>query len=108
MTVSVVAPDLIASHGLTADEYDRIVAIIGREPNLVELGMFGAMWSEHCSYKSSRVHLAGLPTEGPRILQGPGRTRAFSTSGMVWRWSLRWKVTTTHLSLSRIRGLPQA
>lgn len=72
MTVSVVSPDLITSHGLTADEYDRIVAIIGREPNLVELGMFGAMWSEHCSYKSSRVHLATLPTEGPGILQGPG------------------------------------
>lgn len=72
MTVSVMSPDLIASHGLTTDEYDRIVAMIGREPNLVELGMFGAMWSEHCSYKSSRVHLATLPTEGPRILQGPG------------------------------------
>lgn len=72
MTVSAVSPDLIASHGLTADEYDRIGTIIGREPNLVELGMFGAMWSEHCSYKSSRVHLATLPTEGPRILQGPG------------------------------------
>ena len=72
MTVSVMSPDLIASHSLTTDEYDRIVAIIGREPNLVELGMFGAMWSEHCSYKSSRVHLATLPTEGPRILQGPG------------------------------------
>ncbi|NJD68551.1 MAG: phosphoribosylformylglycinamidine synthase II, partial [candidate division NC10 bacterium] len=72
MTVSVMSADLIASHGLTADEYERIAAIIGREPNLVELGMFGAMWSEHCSYKSSRVHLATLPTIGPRILQGPG------------------------------------
>ena len=72
MTVSVISPDLIASHSLTTDEYDRITTIIGREPNLVELGMFGAMWSEHCSYKSSRVHLATLPTEGPRILQGPG------------------------------------
>lgn len=72
MTVSAISPDLIASHSLTADEYDRITTIIGREPNLVELGMFGAMWSEHCSYKSSRVHLATLPTEGPRILQGPG------------------------------------
>jgi len=72
MTASVISPDLIASHGLTTEEYDRIVAMIGREPNPVELGMFGAMWSEHCSYKSSRVHLATLPTEGPRILQGPG------------------------------------
>src|SRR5574337_389214 len=72
MTASVVSPDLVESHGLTAEEYDRIVAIIGREPNLVELGMFGAMWSEHCRYKSSRVHLAPLPTEGARVLQGPG------------------------------------
>src|SRR5574337_1223534 len=80
MTVSVMSPDLIASHGLTTDEYDRIVAIIGREPNLVELGMFGAMWSEHCSYKSSRVHLATLPTEGPRILQGPGENAGWGSS----------------------------
>jgi len=72
MTISVISPDLVESHGLTVEEYDRILAILGREPNLVELGMFGAMWSEHCSYKSSRVHLATLPTEGPRVLQGPG------------------------------------
>jgi phosphoribosylformylglycinamidine synthase len=73
MTTSVViSPDLVESHGLTTDEYDRIMAMLGREPNLVELGMFSAMWSEHCSYKSSRVHLATLPTEGPRVLQGPG------------------------------------
>ncbi|MBZ0160396.1 phosphoribosylformylglycinamidine synthase subunit PurL [Candidatus Methylomirabilis sp.] len=72
MTASVISPDLVESHGLTVEEYDRILAILGREPNLVELGMFGAMWSEHCSYKSSRVHLATLPTEGPRVLQGPG------------------------------------
>ena len=66
MTVSVISPDLIASHSLTTDEYDRITTIIGREPNLVELGMFGAMWSEHCSYKSSRVHLATLPPDTSR------------------------------------------
>ena len=59
-------------HGLTLDEYDRIVALVGREPNLTELGLFSVMWSEHCSYKSSRVHLRTLPTEGPRVLQGPG------------------------------------
>ena len=62
----------IAEHGLTADEYQRVLAILGREPNLTELGIFSVMWSEHCSYKSSRVHLRTLPTEGPRVLQGPG------------------------------------
>jgi phosphoribosylformylglycinamidine synthase len=59
-------------HGLTRDEYARIVARLGREPNLTELGLFSVMWSEHCSYKSSRVHLKTLPTDGPRVLQGPG------------------------------------
>ncbi len=59
-------------HGITPDEYDRIVALVGREPNLTELGLFSVMWSEHCSYKSSRVHLKTLPTEGPRVVQGPG------------------------------------
>jgi phosphoribosylformylglycinamidine synthase len=59
-------------HGLNPDEYERIVGFLGREPNLTELGMFSVMWSEHCSYKSSRVHLRTLPTEGPQVLQGPG------------------------------------
>ncbi len=64
--------DLIAQHNLTDDEYKKIVVILGREPNLTELGMFSVMWSEHCSYKSSRVHLKKLPTTGPRVVQGPG------------------------------------
>ena len=59
-------------HGVTADEYDRICQLMGREPNLTELGIFSVMWSEHCSYKSSRVHLKTLPTSGSRVLQGPG------------------------------------
>src|SRR6266566_5728690 len=63
---------LIAQHGLTAEEFDRVVAFLGREPNLTELGIFSVMWSEHCSYKSSRVHLRTLPTDGPQVLQGPG------------------------------------
>ena len=65
-------PETIAAHGLTPDEYQRIVAILGRHPNLLELGIFSVMWSEHCSYKSSRIHLRTLPTAGPRVLQGPG------------------------------------
>jgi phosphoribosylformylglycinamidine synthase subunit PurL len=59
-------------HGITPEEYERIRTLLGREPNLTELGMFSVMWSEHCSYKSSRVHLRTLPTEGPRVVQGPG------------------------------------
>jgi phosphoribosylformylglycinamidine synthase II len=62
----------VAQHGLTREEYARIVDLLGREPNLTELGLFSVMWSEHCSYKSSRVHLRTLPTEGAGVLQGPG------------------------------------
>ena len=67
----VITKDLIAQHGLSDDEYKKIVEILGRDPNLTELGMFAVMWSEHCSYKSSRVHLKRLPTSGPRVVQGP-------------------------------------
>ena len=63
---------LLERHGLTREEFDRIVGFLGREPNLTELGIFSVMWSEHCSYKSSRVHLKTLPTTGPQVLQGPG------------------------------------
>ena len=65
-------PKVLERHGLKPEEYDRIVQFMGREPNLTELGIFSVMWSEHCSYKSSRVHLKTLPTEGPQVLQGPG------------------------------------
>jgi phosphoribosylformylglycinamidine synthase len=64
--------ETLARHGLTPDEYARIVDLLGREPNPTELGLFSVMWSEHCSYKSSRIHLRQLPTTGPRVVQGPG------------------------------------
>src|SRR5436853_5431822 len=67
-----ITPALIAAHGLTPEEYERIKALIGREPSLTELGIFSAMWNEHCSYKSSKVHLRGLPTKAPWVIQGPG------------------------------------
>jgi len=67
-----VTPELVTAHGLTAEEYEKIVGILGRAPNFTELGVFSVMWSEHCSYKSSRVYLKNLPTEGPHVLQGPG------------------------------------
>ncbi|AUH34536.1 phosphoribosylformylglycinamidine synthase subunit PurL [Paracoccus tegillarcae] len=67
-----ITPDLIASHGLKPDEYDRILEIIGREPTFTELGIFSAMWNEHCSYKSSKKWLRTLPTTGPQVICGPG------------------------------------
>ena len=63
---------VLERHGIKPDEYDRILQLLGREPNLLELGLFSVMWSEHCSYKSSRVHLKTLPTTGARVVQGPG------------------------------------
>ncbi len=72
MTEPEITPDLIAAHGLKPDEYDRILEIIGREPTFTELGIFSAMWNEHCSYKSSKIHLRKLPTEGPQVICGPG------------------------------------
>ena len=64
--------DIISEHGLTPDEYYKVTEILGRNPNLVELGIFSVMWSEHCSYKSSRVWLSTLPTKNKRVIQGPG------------------------------------
>src|SRR5271170_3333174 len=66
------SPEVAADHGLTPEEYARIQKILGRDPNITELGIFSVMWSEHCSYKSSRVHLRRLPTQGKHVVQGPG------------------------------------
>jgi phosphoribosylformylglycinamidine synthase len=67
-----ITPALVAEHGLKPDEYQRLLQLIGRVPSFTELGIFSAMWNEHCSYKSSKVHLRTLPTEGPQVIQGPG------------------------------------
>lgn len=67
-----ITPEVIATHQLTASEYEKILSLLGREPTLTELGIFSVMWSEHCSYKSSRIHLKKLPTRGKHVLQGPG------------------------------------
>lgn len=69
---SAITADVVAQHGLSADEYARVLRALGREPNLVELGIFSVMWSEHCSYKSSRIHLKKLPTQAPWVICGPG------------------------------------
>ena len=64
-TPSPITPEVVAAHGLSEDEYANVLHALGREPNLLELGIFSVMWSEHCSYKSSRLHLKKLPTEAP-------------------------------------------
>lgn len=69
---SQITPEVVAQHGLSPEEYERVLNALGREPNLVELGIFSVMWSEHCSYKSSRLHLKKLPTEAPWVICGPG------------------------------------
>ncbi|MFZ5795403.1 MAG: phosphoribosylformylglycinamidine synthase subunit PurL [Sphingomonas sp.] len=67
-----ITPEIVAQHGLSPEEYERVLHAMGREPNLTELGIFSVMWSEHCSYKSSRIHLKKLPTTGPQVICGPG------------------------------------
>ncbi len=83
-TAQAITPDLIREHGLSAEEYQRILKWLGREPTLTELGIFSVMWSEHCSYKSSRVHLKRLPTHSRRVVQGPGENAGIIDIGDGW------------------------
>ena len=79
-----ITPEVIAEHGITPEEYERIKAALGREPSLTELGIFSVMWSEHCSYKSSRVHLKRLPTRSKLVVQGPGENAGIIDIGDGW------------------------
>jgi phosphoribosylformylglycinamidine synthase len=79
-----ITPQVIAQHGLSPDEYSLIEQILGRAPNYLELGIFSVMWSEHCSYKSSRVHLRKFPTSGPRVVLGPGENAGVIDIGDGW------------------------
>ena len=79
-----VTPQLLAQHSITADEYDRILAALGRTPSLTELGIYSVMWSEHCSYKSSKVHLKRLPTTSDLVVQGPGENAGIIDVGDGW------------------------
>jgi phosphoribosylformylglycinamidine synthase subunit PurL len=79
-----ITPELIAAHGLKPDEYRRIIDLIGREPTFTELGVFSAMWNEHCSYKSSKKWLRTLPTTGPQVIQGPGENAGVVDIGDGW------------------------
>ena len=80
----VVTPELLAQHSITGEEYERILAALGRVPSLTELGIYSVMWSEHCSYKSSRVHLKRLPTRSDRVVQGPGENAGIIEVGDGW------------------------
>ena len=82
--MSAITSEVLEQHNLTPGEYDRIVEILGREPNLTELGVFSVMWSEHCSYKSSRVHLKRLPTTGERVIVPPGENAGVVDIGEDW------------------------
>ena len=84
MNETVITPEIVSQHNLTSDEYDKIKQILGREPNLTELGIFSVMWSEHCSYKSSRTHLKRLPTTGPRVIVPPGENAGVVDIGDDW------------------------
>ena len=82
--ISAITPEVVAEHGITPDEYERIKSALGREPSLTELGIFSVMWSEHCSYKSSRVHLKRLPTRSKLVVQGPGENAGIIDIGDGW------------------------
>ena len=79
-----VTAELASSHGINAEEYERLCGLLGRTPTYTELGITSAMWSEHCSYKSSKVYLKELPTSGPRVLQGPGENAGIVDIGEGW------------------------
>src|SRR5512141_1669619 len=79
-----VTPEVVQAHGINESEYKLIEQILGRVPNYLELGIFSVMWSEHCSYKSSRVHLRKFPTSGPRVVQGPGENAGVIDIGGGW------------------------
>jgi len=84
ITLEMITPEVIAAHNLSPEEFNRIKASLGREPNLVELGVFSVMWSEHCSYKSSRIHLQRLPTKGERVIVPPGENAGVVDVGDGW------------------------
>lgn len=79
-----ITPKIVQEHGLKSEEYDRICKILGRKPNITELGLYSVMWSEHCGYKHSRALLKTLPTKGPKVLQGPGENAGIVDIGQGW------------------------
>ena len=100
-----ITTDIIAAHGLNPEEYARILDIIRRDPTFTELGIFSAMWNEHCSYKSSKKWLRTLPTTGPQVICGPGENAGIVDIGDGQALSSRWKATTTPPISSLIKVL---
>ena len=84
MNELIITPEIVQQHGLKPDEYEKIKQLMGREPNITELGVFSVMWSEHCSYKSSRVHLKRLPVTGARVIVPPGENAGVVYIGDDW------------------------
>ncbi|MEJ7714158.1 MAG: hypothetical protein WKF84_31020 [Pyrinomonadaceae bacterium] len=84
MTAEKITPQMVASHNLTTEEYARVLGFLRREPTMVELGIFSVMWSEHCSYKSSRAHLKRLPTTGENVVVPPGENAGVVDVGDGW------------------------
>jgi phosphoribosylformylglycinamidine synthase II len=84
MSTTQITPEVIRDHGINEEEYQKILKLLGREPSITELGIFSVMWSEHCSYKSSRVHLKRLPTHSRRVMQGPGENAGIIDIGDGW------------------------
>ena len=96
---------LIENHGLKLEEFENIKKLIKREPNLLELGIFSAMWNEHCSYKSSRIHLKKLPTKGKQVIQGPGENAGVIDIGDNDAIVLKLKVIIIHPLLNLTKEL---
>ena len=99
-----ISQTLIEAHGLKPEEYQKILEIIGRTPSFTELGIFSAMWNEHCSYKSSKKWLRTLPTTGPQVICGPGENAGVVDIGDGQALCLKWKATITPPISNLIRG----
>src|ERR1700744_5151218 len=99
-----ITPEVLAQHSITPEEYQRIVVALGREPGLTELGIYSVMWSEHCSYKSSRVHLRRLPTRSERVVQGPGENAGIIDVGDGWACAFKIESHNNPLFIEPFQG----
>ena len=101
-----VSEQIAIDHGLKSEEYKKICKLLKRTPNITELGIFSAMWNEHCSYKSSRLHLKKLPTKGKKVIQGPGENAGIidieDNDAIVFKIESHNPVSYTHLTLPTI------
>ena len=88
---------VVEDHGLSPDEYQKVLKLLGREPTPTELGIFSVMWSEHCSYKSSRLLLRRLPTHSRRVLQGPGENAGIIDIGDGWACAFKIEIGRAHV-----------